>query len=57
MRWSKVWNQASWLFYKTTSVPSRLVGWGLLVHNWLRSDDSVNKANVEGYHKPTSRRY
>lgn len=57
MKWSKVWNRVSWLFYKTTSVPSRMVGWGLSVHNWLREDDSVNEANVEGYHRPTSRYY
>ena len=57
MRWSKFWNGASWLLYKTTSVPSKLVGWGLLVHKWLREDDSVNEARVEGYHRPNSRYY
>lgn len=39
MRWSKVLNQAAWLFYKTTSVPSKLVGWGLVVHKWIREVD------------------
>lgn len=57
MRWSKVWNQASWLLYKATSVPSKLVGWGLSVHKCLREDNSVNEANVESYHRPTSRYY
>jgi hypothetical protein len=51
------WRRISKLFYIATSIPSSLVGLGLCVHRWLRTNDSVNQANVESYHRRTFRRF
>lgn len=57
MNLSKVLNQTSWLLYKATSIPSKLVGWGLYLHKHIREDNSVNESKMESYHRPTSRHY
>lgn len=47
-----------WLFYKGTSLPSRMVGVGLAVHKWVRElreeslDPDEHQVQITTYRRP-----
>jgi hypothetical protein len=56
MNLSRVINKGKWVFYKTISVPSFLVGYGLRVYKWLERDETLNQSRVQSYHTWYSQR-
>lgn len=47
MNLNKVVGAGRWVFYKTISVPSFLVGYGLRFYKWIGRDETINQSAYE----------
>jgi hypothetical protein len=50
MNLNKLINKGKWMFYKTISIPSFLVGYGLRTYWWLKRNETINQSQVQSYH-------